>query len=96
MNIALVAWDAWSITPKQKDTNQDKLWKERLGPGKAYMMAVSPWFYTNLPQYTKNWMWKGDSLWYTRWEQVLDIMPDFVEVGFHPHALWLLLSKKRN
>ncbi|KAI5809829.1 putative alpha 1,3-glucanase, GH71 family [Peziza echinospora] len=74
------AWDAWSITPKQKDTNQDKLWKERLGPGKAYMMAVSPWFYTNLPQYNKNWMWKGDSLWYTRWEQVLDIMPDFVEI----------------
>ena len=45
------------------------------------MMAVSPWFYTNLPQWNKNWLWKGDSLWYTRWEQVLDFMPDYVEVS---------------
>jgi hypothetical protein len=24
--------------------------------GKAYMMPVSPWFYTNLPGYDKNWL----------------------------------------
>lgn len=31
--------------------------------GKPYMMPVSPWFYTNLPGYHKNWAWKGDNLW---------------------------------
>lgn len=43
------------------------------------MMGVSPWFYTSLPP-TKNWLWKGDSLWYTRWEQVLDFNPQYVEI----------------
>jgi hypothetical protein len=33
--------------------------------GKPYVMAVSPWFYTNMPSYVKNWMWRGDDLWMT-------------------------------
>lgn len=45
------------------------------------MMPVSPWFYTNLPEYNKNWLWRGDDLWHIRWQQVLDIQPNFVEVG---------------
>lgn len=45
------------------------------------MMPVSPWFYTNLPEYSKNWLWRGDDLWHIRWQQVLDIQPTFVEVG---------------
>lgn len=43
-------------------------------------MAVSPWFYTNLPGYGKNWLWRGDSLWYDRWMEVLFLQPEFVEV----------------
>ncbi|KAF8472708.1 glycoside hydrolase [Kalaharituber pfeilii] len=72
-------WDAWSITHQQKTTDQDRAWLDVLGE-KAYMMAVSPWFYTSLTQFNKNWIWKGDSLWFTRWEQVLDLLPDFVEI----------------
>lgn len=45
------------------------------------MMPVSPWFYTNLPQFGKNWNWDGDSLWFDRWEEVLDILPQYVEVS---------------
>ena len=37
---------------------------------KPYMMAVSSWFFTNLPGYNKNWLWNGDNLWYDRWQQV--------------------------
>lgn len=37
-----------------------------------YMMGVSPWFFTNLPGYDKNWLWRGDSLWYDRWQQYVD------------------------
>ncbi|KAH2885834.1 hypothetical protein KXV75_005912 [Aspergillus fumigatus] len=45
-------------------------------------MAISPWFYTNLPGYNKNWLWKGDSLWFDRWQELfgLDPMPEFVEI----------------
>ncbi len=46
------------------------------------MMAVSPWFYTNLPGHNKNWMWKGDSLWFDRCMRLfgLDPMPKFVDI----------------
>jgi hypothetical protein len=48
--------------------------------GLAYIMPVSPWFYTNLPGYGKNWLWRGDDLWYDRWQEVLSIRPEFVEI----------------
>jgi hypothetical protein len=44
------------------------------------MMPVSPWFYTNLPGYDKNWLWRGDSLWFDRWIQVMYLQPEFVEI----------------
>lgn len=47
---------------------------------KAYMMGVSPYFYTDLPQYSKNWYSTSDTLWYDRWAQVLDILPTYVEL----------------
>lgn len=48
--------------------------------GKPYMMPVSPWFYTNLPGYDKNWLWRGDDTWYQRWLQVWYLQPEFVEI----------------
>lgn len=59
-------------------TTSDKAWYAAVQP-KAYMMPVSPWFYTNLPP-DKNWLWRGDDMWHTRWQQVLEIKPNFVEV----------------
>ena len=75
-----VSWDAWSVDTNQKTTAEDRQWKNALG-GKPYMMGISPWFYTSLPQFNKNWLWKGDSLWYTRWEQAIDFAPDYVQVS---------------
>ncbi|KAI1837183.1 hypothetical protein DTO006G1_5919 [Penicillium roqueforti] len=43
-------------------------------------MAVSPWFFTNLPGYNKNWLWRGDDLWYDRWVEVLYNQPEFVQI----------------
>lgn len=43
-------------------------------------MPASPWFYTNLPGYDKNWLWRGDDLWFDRWEQIRFINPDYVEI----------------
>ncbi|OHX00510.1 alpha-glucanase [Colletotrichum incanum] len=43
-------------------------------------MPVSPWFYTNLPGYNKNWLWRGDHLWYDRWVQANVLMPEWVQI----------------
>lgn len=48
--------------------------------GKPYMMPVSPWFHTNLPGYDKNWLWRGDDLWFDRWQETLYLQLEFVEI----------------
>ena len=65
------SWDMWPTGPHAMTTTEDKAWQSSLQPsGKSYMMGVSPWFYTNLPAYNKAWVWRGDSLWFDRWQQV--------------------------
>jgi hypothetical protein len=46
------------------------------------MMAASPWFYTNLPGFKKNWAWPdiSMSLWSDRWTEILLQQPDYVEI----------------
>ncbi|CAK48462.1 hypothetical protein M747DRAFT_322972 [Aspergillus niger ATCC 13496] len=48
--------------------------------GKPYMMPVSPWFFTNMPGYDKNWLWRGDGMWFDRWNQALFVAPEFIEI----------------
>lgn len=43
-------------------------------------MPASPWFYTNLPGYDKNWMWRGDDMWFDRWQQIIFLNPDYVQI----------------
>ncbi|KAK4118909.1 glycoside hydrolase family 71 protein [Parathielavia appendiculata] len=74
------SWDAWPKAGQTKMTTvEDLLYRENLC-GKKYMMGVSPWFYTNLPRWNKNWYCSSESLWYDRWQQVLEVMPDFVQI----------------
>ncbi|KAI4212429.1 MAG: hypothetical protein LQ351_004861 [Letrouitia transgressa] len=73
------SWDAWPQGATDKTDDSDKAWKGAVG-SKSYMMPVSPWFYTNLPEYQKNWLWRGDDIWHNRWQQVLEIQPTFVEI----------------
>ncbi|KAI2617983.1 glycoside hydrolase family 71 protein [Hypomontagnella submonticulosa] len=73
-------WGAWPNANEYTiNTGNDVAYKSSL-QGKSYMMGVSPYFYTNLPQYNKNWYSSSDSLWYDRWKQVLDIMPEYIEI----------------
>ncbi|KAI1373097.1 glycoside hydrolase family 71 protein [Hypoxylon crocopeplum] len=73
-------WGAWpNANQYSMDEGNDLAYKSTL-TGKAYMMGVSPYFYTDLPQYSKNWYSSSDSLWYDRWKQVLDIMPEYIEI----------------
>ncbi|MCJ1394120.1 hypothetical protein MMC18_006998 [Xylographa bjoerkii] len=72
-----LSWDVWPNGPTGISTMIDSEWKTILGD-KVYMMGVSPWFYTNLPY--KNWLWRGDNLWHDRWQQVLEVQPEIVEI----------------
>ncbi|KAG4442833.1 hypothetical protein IFR05_001714 [Cadophora sp. M221] len=84
----LFSWAGWPWGPRDMDTYVDASYGEFLdnvfgGDGSDfshYMMPVSPWFYTNMPGFEKNWMWRGDSLWYDRWEQVKYLQPEFVQI----------------
>jgi hypothetical protein len=75
-----LSWDVWphagqTGVPEQVDTD----WKNILGD-KTYIMGVSPWFYTKLEQFNKNWVARGAGLWHSRWQSVVDINPPIVEI----------------
>ena len=75
----LAAWDdaAWPVGPTNITTGGDENYLNALS-GKPYMMPVSPWFFRDV--YGDNWLWRGDSLWYDRWNQVAQIKPAIVQV----------------
>lgn len=60
-------------------TFTDHSYLDALG-GSPYMMGVSPWFFTNMPGFRKNWLWRGDSLWFDRWVHVMSLQPEYVEI----------------
>ncbi|KAK4466453.1 glycoside hydrolase [Cladorrhinum samala] len=74
------SWDAWPKAGQYQMTmNEDLVYKHCLAD-KKYMMGVSPYFYANLPQWNKNWYASSESLWFDRWQQVIDVLPDFVQI----------------
>jgi hypothetical protein len=75
----LMSWEAWPYGNEKMNTTRDKEYMSLLGE-RPYIMPVSPWFYTNLRQFHKNWVWQGDDLWYTRWQQVLELQPAYIEI----------------
>jgi len=75
----LFSWAAWSWGNRDMDTYVDASYLQYLN-GKPYMMPVSPWFYTNLPGFNKNWLWRGDDMWFDRWQQVQSWQPEWVEI----------------
>ena len=57
----LFSWAAWPNGASDMNDSVDQDYVSALN-GKPYMMPVSPWFFTNLPGYDKNWVWRGDHL----------------------------------
>ncbi|KAJ5605270.1 carbohydrate-binding module family 24 protein [Penicillium lagena] len=78
----LFNWAAWPWGNENMNTYVDASYFQYLEAAGdlPYMMPVSPWFYTNLPGYDKNWMWRGDDLWHDRWVEVWYTQPEFVEI----------------
>jgi hypothetical protein len=76
----LFSWEAWPSDGRM-DTFGDASYLNPLQAAKKpYMMPVSPWFYTNMPHYDKNWAFHGDDLWYDRWVEVTFLEPEWVEI----------------
>lgn len=75
----LFSWAAWPWGNEDMNTYTDASYLQYLSQ-MPYMMPASPWFYTNLPGYHKNWVWNGDNLWYDRWQEIFYIRPEFVEI----------------
>ncbi|OLN87233.1 Mutanase Pc12g07500-like protein 2 [Colletotrichum chlorophyti] len=77
----LFSWAAWPHGNSRKvEPGLDASYRHFLGPHRPYMVAVSPWFYTNLPTWNKNWAWKGDDLWNDRWNEILEMRPEYVQI----------------
>ncbi|KAK1989977.1 hypothetical protein LX36DRAFT_741323 [Colletotrichum falcatum] len=83
----LFSWAPWPWGNTDSNTYVDASYLEALDAAAAncsrdmkYMMPASPWFYTNLPTYKKNWVWRGEDLWFARWEQIRFINPDYVQI----------------
>jgi hypothetical protein len=77
----LFSWDAWPKGPADMTTYPDASYYDFVG-SKPYIMPISPWFYTSLPGYGKNWMWRGDDLWFQRWQHAISIdrRPDYIRI----------------
>ena len=76
-NDGAFSWDAWPTTDSEMSTAEDTAYMNNRN-GKVYMAGVSPWFYTHFSY--KNWVYKSDDLYTTRWEQIVSMQPDFVEI----------------
>lgn len=50
--------------------------------GKDYMAPASPWFFTHFSPstYNKNWLFPSDTLWYTRWTELLTTTSRYIEI----------------
>ena len=77
-NDGAFSWDAWPTTNSAMSTNEDAAYMAARAAGKVYMAGVSPWFYTHFSY--KNWIYKSDDLYVKRWEQIVQMQPDFVEI----------------
>lgn len=82
----LFSWAAWPWGDRDIDTFTDVAYQRALAAAgnKPYMMPVSPWFFTNLPGYHKNWLWTGGKtgglMWFQRWQQIWDLKPEYVQI----------------
>ena len=88
---ALLNWMAWPSNGNNKApdgagnvsvSSGDTAYTGALA-GKSYVAPVSPWFSTHYgPEvsYSKNWVFPGDLLWYERWNEILELQPQYIEI----------------
>ena len=84
-------WVAWPNNGNNKApdgtnktvSNGDTSYTNVLGSSKPYMAPVSPWFFTHYGpevKYSKNWVFPADTLWYDRWNDILTLSTQYLEI----------------
>ncbi len=61
----------------------DKAYTNTVGSMDKYMAPVSPWFnthYGDWVSYSKSWVFQSNDLWFTRWRDLLNMKPRFIEI----------------
>ncbi|KAH8775428.1 glycoside hydrolase [Diaporthe sp. PMI_573] len=74
------SWAAWPQADQHHMSTDEDVQYQRALRGKSFMAGVSPWFYTRLPQWEKNWLSASEKLWYDRWIHMLELRPEFVQI----------------
>ena len=69
---------AWSTGNDYKTNQEDEGFYKTIAnsQGKIYMAAVSPWF--SIRSLRKNWIYKSEVLYPTRWREIVEVQPDLV------------------
>jgi glucan endo-1,3-alpha-glucosidase len=83
----IFTWNAWpagnSGPGAHFDTTGDRnLLASAKATGKTYMAPLAPWFYTRVwgQGWNKNWIYGSERLLPQRWQQIVALQPDFVQV----------------
>lgn len=76
----LLKWNAWPYeTDSIVSDSEDEIYiAQAKAHNKAYMATVSPWFFTHFS--SKNYIYRSEDTWPTRWKQMLDLQPDFLQI----------------
>jgi glucan endo-1,3-alpha-glucosidase len=78
------AWPAGNSGPGASfDTTGDQnLLASARATGKTYMAPIFPWFSTHVwgPGFNKNWIYGSETLLPERWQQIISLQPDFIEI----------------
>ncbi|EEB08298.1 glucan endo-1,3-alpha-glucosidase Agn1 [Schizosaccharomyces japonicus yFS275] len=73
------SWNSWPTSSNDMNDNDDISYQQLANSlGKLYIAPVSPWFFTHLSY--KNFVYKSDWLIMDRWQEMLDMQPDMIEV----------------
>ncbi|KAJ6563942.1 glycoside hydrolase [Mycena capillaripes] len=82
----LFQWNAWPSQDNQPIDQTmsiagDQFYQSQLA-GSPYMAGVSPWFFTHYSPSTfnKNWLYLSDTLLIDRWNEILNLQPQLVEL----------------
>ncbi|CAF0948894.1 unnamed protein product [Rotaria sp. Silwood1] len=83
----IFTWNAWPAGNSGPGTRFDTAGDRNLlasakATGKTYMAPLAPWFYTYVwgTGWYKNWIYGSERLLPERWQQIVSLQPDFVQI----------------
>ncbi len=82
----IFTWNTWPAPNSGPNASFDNTGDKNLlasarATGKTFMAPIAPWFYTNVwgTGWSKHWIFNSELLLPQRWQQIVELQPDFVE-----------------